>query len=212
MAYDEFRMIPIAHASEATDKAHLFVAKINAVILFPLIALMTTVAIIVFMWGGFQYVRGANNPAAREKGQKHLLWGIIGLLVMLSAYTILSIAAATFGLDPDTHSETETAAFGSRSQSAPATSVRPPNTTTLPETANDNTSGNETAFDSNVVLDTLNLALTNIGEPERTEIVYVVDPDEYTAGHGSRCDQVGGHNQTLVLTAPVVATVQVCAK
>ena len=75
-----------------------FVASLNQVILFPLIALMMGVASLLFLWGCAQYVMGANNPSAREQGVKHITYGIIGLVVMVSAWAILSLAAATFGL------------------------------------------------------------------------------------------------------------------
>ncbi len=88
----------IVHAA-AVDLAKSFVQKLNAAIFFPLITLMTVVAVIFFLYGCFEYVAGASNPQAKEKGKKHILWGLIGLLIMLSAYTILSIAAATFGVD-----------------------------------------------------------------------------------------------------------------
>jgi hypothetical protein len=35
---------------------------------------------------------------ARETGRRHMLYGIIGLLVMLSAFAILRIAIETFGI------------------------------------------------------------------------------------------------------------------
>lgn len=89
------------YAQEGVELAHSFVAQLNQVILFPLITLMTVIALLYFLWGGFQYVLGANNDTARATGKKHLIWGIIGLLVMLSAYAILSIAANTFGIDTD---------------------------------------------------------------------------------------------------------------
>lgn len=91
-------MIPIAHAA-AADAAYEFVALINQVILFPLIILLTAVAVLIFLWGGFQYVYKANDPTGRSQGAKHLLWGVIGLLVMVSAYAILTIAANTFDID-----------------------------------------------------------------------------------------------------------------
>jgi len=91
----------IAHAQASVELAHSFVAQINAVILFPLITLLTVIALLYFIWGGFQYVLGANNDTARADGKKHLLWGVIGLLVMLSAYGILTIAGNTIGVDPD---------------------------------------------------------------------------------------------------------------
>lgn len=85
----------IAHAQEATAVATQFVAKINAIILFPLITLMTVVALVVFLYGAMEYVLNANNDAKKTEGRKHILWGIIGLLVMVSAYAILTIAANT---------------------------------------------------------------------------------------------------------------------
>lgn len=91
----------IAYAQEGVELAHSFVGQINQVILFPLITLLTVIALLYFLWGGFQYVANANNDSARAAGKKHLFWGIIGLLIMLSAYAILSIAANTFGIDAD---------------------------------------------------------------------------------------------------------------
>lgn len=84
---------------KAATEAASFVAKVNEVILFPLIALLTAVAFLVFVWGVAQYFINATNDQARQQGVKHMTFGIIGLVVMLSAYAILSIAAATFGLD-----------------------------------------------------------------------------------------------------------------
>tara|TARA_B100000745_G_C20101681_1_gene376866 strand:+ start:487 stop:777 length:291 start_codon:yes stop_codon:yes gene_type:complete len=75
---------------------------ISDAILYPLIVLMLVVAVIIFLYGGLEYVLGAGNDAAREKGQKHLLWGIIGLVIMVSAYGILRIAGNIVGVDvPD---------------------------------------------------------------------------------------------------------------
>jgi hypothetical protein len=51
------------------------------------------------MYGCFLYIVRAGDPAARAQGTKHITWGIVGVVVMLSAYTIMSIAAGTFGLD-----------------------------------------------------------------------------------------------------------------
>lgn len=86
--------------SPGTAAAASFVEKFNEVILFPIITLLIAVALLVFVYGSFQYVANAANPAARAEGQKHIMWGIVGMFIMLSAYAILSIAANTFGLGP----------------------------------------------------------------------------------------------------------------
>lgn len=72
--------------------------KIEDVILFPLISLMIAVAVLVFLWGVLQYILGADNDTARSDGRKHMMYGVIGFLVMVSAYAILNIAANTFGV------------------------------------------------------------------------------------------------------------------
>lgn len=82
-----------------TAQAAEFVADLNRVILFPLIALMMGIAFFYFVWGAAEYLLGASNESAREDGKKHLMYGIIGLVVMTSAFAILSLAAGTFGLN-----------------------------------------------------------------------------------------------------------------
>jgi hypothetical protein len=92
-------MYAFAAPSEATCVAQGFLGKINDAVLFPLIMLMMAIAFVYFLYGSFQFVVGADEPAARETGRKHMVYGIIGLLVMISAAGILAIAANTFGLD-----------------------------------------------------------------------------------------------------------------
>ena len=85
-------------ASDAKAAAQSLLEKINDVILFPLMSLMVSVAVLIFLYGAFEYVANAANDSARDTGRRHMMYGIIGLLVMLSAYTILKIAAGTFGI------------------------------------------------------------------------------------------------------------------
>lgn len=85
----------------STDLAYSFVQRFNEVILFPTIALLSAIAVLVFMYGCFMYIVRAGDPAARAQGIKHITWGVVGMVVMLSAFTILSLAAGTFGLQGD---------------------------------------------------------------------------------------------------------------
>ncbi|NCN52369.1 hypothetical protein GW943_01005 [Candidatus Parcubacteria bacterium] len=91
-------MIAYADSASATAAAQSILAKINDVILFPLMTLMLAVALLVFLWGAFEFIANAGNDGAQSKGRQHMLYGVIGLLIMVSAYTILMIAAGTFGI------------------------------------------------------------------------------------------------------------------
>ena len=92
----------IAYADSHTAAAWKLVHNVEDIILFPLITLLTAIALVVFVWGVFQYVAGAESEDARSTGKRHMLWGIIGLVVMTSAFAIISIFTRTFGIDVPT--------------------------------------------------------------------------------------------------------------
>ncbi len=88
----------IAYAAGPITASEM-VGKIESVILFPLMTLMMAVALLFFLWGCYEYVLGADSEESQTEGKRHMLYGIIGLLIMISAYGILKIAANTFGCD-----------------------------------------------------------------------------------------------------------------
>ncbi|MBX2866719.1 hypothetical protein KTR10_02065 [Candidatus Kaiserbacteria bacterium] len=87
----------IAYAQSAEVLARSALDRLNDAILFPLITLLTSVAIVIFLWGAFEFISKAESDEAHTNGKRHMLWGIIGLFVMLTAYTILRLAANTVG-------------------------------------------------------------------------------------------------------------------
>lgn len=72
-----------------------FISKLADVIVNPIIRLLFAVAIVVFLWGIFQYIRGAGNEEARATGRRHIIWGLIGLFVMVSVFAIIRIVMST---------------------------------------------------------------------------------------------------------------------
>lgn len=75
-----------------------FLAKFADAIVNPLIVLMFAVALVYFLWGVFNYIKGAGSETDRETGGKHILWGVIGMFIMISVWGILRVALNTFGL------------------------------------------------------------------------------------------------------------------
>lgn len=76
-----------------------FIANLNQAIINPLIALLFAVALVVFAWGLFSFVAHANNEEARNTGKRHMLWGIVGLFVMVAVFGIIQILLNTFGIE-----------------------------------------------------------------------------------------------------------------
>ncbi len=99
----DFVLIHVAEAQTTPGmrEAYSFVEKLNEVILFPLITLLMAIALLIFIYGCFQYITHAEDSSAHETGKMHILWGIVGMFIMLVAFAILSIAANTFGLDDE---------------------------------------------------------------------------------------------------------------
>ncbi|AKM84202.1 TPA: hypothetical protein DCZ46_03985 [Candidatus Campbellbacteria bacterium] len=77
-----------------------FVSNMNEFIIIPLIGLLISLATLIFVWGLVEFIHGSgSNPAARETGKKHMMWGIIGLFIMVFAKAIISLFINSFGID-----------------------------------------------------------------------------------------------------------------
>ena len=73
--------------------------KITQEILNPLIILLFAVATVVFVWGIIQYVLGsAGNPQQTETAKRTILWSIIGMFIMASAWGIVRLLCEFFGV------------------------------------------------------------------------------------------------------------------
>jgi len=57
-------------------------------------------AVLVFLWGVFKYVI-ASDDNGKAKGRTYMLWGIVGLFVMVAVWGLVFLLQQTFGLrDP----------------------------------------------------------------------------------------------------------------
>lgn len=73
------------------------IRAIDRYIINPLIVLGFAVAMIVFLWGVFKYIRGAGDPKARETGRNHILWSIVGFAIMFTVFGIMTIISNSVG-------------------------------------------------------------------------------------------------------------------
>ncbi len=75
-----------------------FIKKVDSVILNPIIILGFAVAMMVFLWGVFQFIRNPADEGNRKEGQRNIMWGLLGLLIMFGAKSIIKIVLGTFGV------------------------------------------------------------------------------------------------------------------
>lgn len=77
-----------------------FLGKVVVQIINPLILLLAAAAFVLFLWGVFEFIKGAGEESKREEGKRAILWGLIGLVVIFGAYGIINLALSTFSLPP----------------------------------------------------------------------------------------------------------------
>lgn len=76
------------------------IGKIGDVILTPLIFLMFALAVLAFLWGVYKYLVFIGSEEARRTGGRAMLYGIIGMLIMVAVIGIITIICNTLGI-PD---------------------------------------------------------------------------------------------------------------
>lgn len=76
---------------------------INRVVFYivnPLIAVLFAVTLAVFLWGIARYIWSAEDDASRSDGKKHMIWGLVGMLIIVSVYGIINVATSVLGIIP----------------------------------------------------------------------------------------------------------------
>jgi hypothetical protein len=73
------------------QEADALLNKIIQSIANPAIKLMLAVAVMVFLYGVVEFILGADNEEKRNVGKQHIVWGIIGLFIMVSVFGIMRI-------------------------------------------------------------------------------------------------------------------------
>ena len=75
-----------------------FLININKQIINPLISFLFALAVIYFLYGVFQFIGNQDNEEKKTTGKAHMLWGIVGITIMLGVWTILGIILNTLNI------------------------------------------------------------------------------------------------------------------
>lgn len=70
---------------------------ITCIINSAIIPLIISLAIAMFMFGIVKFIANGDDETKRKEGRQFMLWGIIGLFVMLAIWGILQVLTSTFG-------------------------------------------------------------------------------------------------------------------
>ncbi len=67
-------------------------------LLKPIVPVIVSLAVVAFLYGVFKYIF-ASGGEEKEKGRDFMIWGIVGLFVMVSIWGFVSILSDTLNLD-----------------------------------------------------------------------------------------------------------------
>lgn len=74
------------------------VGKLTAAFINPALALIFAVGLLVFIYGLVEFMWGLSQESdKRESGKQHMLWGLLGMFVMVSAVALIKIIASIVG-------------------------------------------------------------------------------------------------------------------
>ena len=91
-------------ANVAYASVDSFVANVNRLIINPIIAFLFALAVAYFLYGMVQFLWNQENEEKKTAGKSHMLYGVIGMTVMMGVFAIMNMLLSTFsitGVDVD---------------------------------------------------------------------------------------------------------------
>lgn len=65
-------------------------------IINQLMPFIVALAVLYFIWGVFQFVMASGDDEARKVGRQKMMWGIIGIFVMVSVWGLVNLLEGSF--------------------------------------------------------------------------------------------------------------------
>lgn len=77
---------PIGVGQKGTTEA----ADIVNVVIKAMLGIIGALTLLMFVWGGFQWLTSAGNPEKVSAGTQTMIWAVIGVVLVLASYILLS--------------------------------------------------------------------------------------------------------------------------
>ena len=90
---------PVAKLTCSTNVSNIgdIICRIGA-ILNSIIPVLVVLGVVYFVWGVISYMIGADEEQ-KKKGRDKIIYGIIGLVVIVGMWGLVNVVTSTFGLN-----------------------------------------------------------------------------------------------------------------
>ena len=96
---NEWKLLASGMSSTAVPSAvQSFMKTFVTEIINPILEVVFALALAYFLWGLMVFIFKDADPAKHKEGRAHMLWGIVGMTVMVSVYSLIWLALNTFGV------------------------------------------------------------------------------------------------------------------
>jgi len=75
-----------------------FIANVDNMIINPLILFLFALAVVYFLYGVLEFLLNQGNDEKKTTGKSHMLWGVVGITIMLGVWTILNMIVGTLNI------------------------------------------------------------------------------------------------------------------
>lgn len=80
--------------------------RLNDLIIRPIILLVFAAGFFLFMWGLVKFLWNSKEGEIDDSGKQHMLWGIVGMFIMISVAGIIALITGTFGINQQNATDT----------------------------------------------------------------------------------------------------------
>ena len=64
----------------------------------PLITFLFALAVVYFLYGLIEFIANQENEEKKTTGKQHMIWGVIGITIMMGVWFLLGAIIDTFGI------------------------------------------------------------------------------------------------------------------
>ena len=80
------------------DAAQDTINKLVDLIVNPAIYVLFSLGLLIFVYGVVEFMTALSKGGNTDDGKRHMLWGVVGMFIMVSVFGILHLLSDTFDL------------------------------------------------------------------------------------------------------------------
>ena len=77
------------------EKVNSIVNNLVSVIVEPIVWLIIFLGAVYFVWGLINFALNYDNDTKRQEGKKHMIYGILGMVIMFGVWSIIKFIDGT---------------------------------------------------------------------------------------------------------------------